>query len=511
MFNFWENSSQSDLEDRGLCIHSTKVPFIYGQPDESIKTSVTREDIQHSMDQAAALLNDGYNLLRQKATEIMVWVLTNKDRNSKLEIPCSVPIAFGLKDYRLTSNAMRKATEKVLSECRKRNIRVDSLSADGQWIQLMLRDQDGNPSTVYQLQRDVWRDVKKLSKQDIVKKISVLNRVDINEPDIQKRGISIEKEPENGCLVVVSKGEAFSRVRTTQLKYCWEKKTKAKSASTDETDIVEDDIALQTQRLKEIDWIPAEILQEISEGKNDELVRAITLVEETRSVLALDRQEQTSDEVIANDDATYERNEGQNESQQPTTTAQERDTQQPQRIEHLLDKESVDKMLQSLLLCGKRWQCVNDDELKEILLSEEKLFCLTHSEINAVYDVIKDIKSADESKPLQMRKSWNKQKKTAYLCELFGNPVNAEAMYLPRRRTVSVPTLSSLVTKVLRGRKIPKDVLAVAYSQYIFPEKTKEWLDASSIRDGLTLDGFEDRFHSGTHSLNIASRQSLFW
>ena len=52
----------------------------------------------------------------------MVWVLTNKDRNSRLEIPCSVPIAYGLKDYRLPAAALRDATDEILAVCIQKGI-----------------------------------------------------------------------------------------------------------------------------------------------------------------------------------------------------------------------------------------------------------------------------------------------------------------------------------------------------------------------------------------------------
>ena len=94
----------------------------------------------------------------------MVWVLTNKDCNSRLEIPCSVRIAYGLKDYRLSAAALRDATDEILEVCHQKGFHIRSLSTDGQWIQLMTRDSEHRPMTVFQLQKDVWSKVKKMSK-----------------------------------------------------------------------------------------------------------------------------------------------------------------------------------------------------------------------------------------------------------------------------------------------------------------------------------------------------------
>lgn len=81
-------------------------------------------DFESIMNRSKTVFESGYNLLRQKATEVMMWVITNKNRNSFLEIPCSLPIAYGLKDYRLTSNLMRSATDQVLNECRENGLKI---------------------------------------------------------------------------------------------------------------------------------------------------------------------------------------------------------------------------------------------------------------------------------------------------------------------------------------------------------------------------------------------------
>ena len=157
------------------------------------------KDRRDGLDRTSTLVRDMYNLLRQKATEVMVWVLTNKDRNSMQEIPCSIPIAFGLKDYKLTASAMRQATE---FECQKRRIRIDSLSADGQWILLMNRDEFGRPSTIYQLQKDVWQSVRKMSKAEIVRKLRSINVVDTSKIFDNDEVISVKKDSTNGSIVV---------------------------------------------------------------------------------------------------------------------------------------------------------------------------------------------------------------------------------------------------------------------------------------------------------------------
>lgn len=73
---------------------------------------------------ALKVVDEGCKIIRKRAIEVMVWVLTDKDRNSKLEMPCSLPTAYWIINYRLTSQAFRNATEEVLKESRQRGIRV---------------------------------------------------------------------------------------------------------------------------------------------------------------------------------------------------------------------------------------------------------------------------------------------------------------------------------------------------------------------------------------------------
>lgn len=81
---------------------------------------------------------EGCKILRERAMEVMVWVLVDKDKNSKLEITCSLPTAYELQDYSLNSQAFRNTTEEVLKESRQREICVLSFATDDQWIQNMM-------------------------------------------------------------------------------------------------------------------------------------------------------------------------------------------------------------------------------------------------------------------------------------------------------------------------------------------------------------------------------------
>ena len=217
--------------DGGFGISSSNLPFkVAKQKQLQDYPEIDSDTVINILKEGIKSTETCYNLRRRKATEVMVWVLTNINRNSTAEIPCSVPIAYGLKDYKLTSSAMRQATNYVLSKLSEKGIRVCSFSTDGQWINLMVRDASGKPLTLLQLQKDVWSKVQKISKPDLVKLIGGLNKVKYGNNDILSH-ISVSRADKHG-IIVESKGRAFLTVRTSSDSRLWSTgKNKTKQAS----------------------------------------------------------------------------------------------------------------------------------------------------------------------------------------------------------------------------------------------------------------------------------------
>lgn len=229
-----------ELEDSGYSQICKDIPFQFADHklahDEQVTCTVDEAIL--TTENALKVVDNGHYRLRKRAAEVMVWGLANKDKNSKLEIPCFLPIAYGLKDYRLTSQAFRNATEKVLKECRQRGIRVLSFATDGQWIQNMVRDRNKKPLTVYELQKDVWDNVQKLTKAEPVRTISSLNKITGN-PDEMLSALQVDfivKNISQGkcetVLYVKSKDIAFEKISTsTDKRVCLPPKTSIKKGT----------------------------------------------------------------------------------------------------------------------------------------------------------------------------------------------------------------------------------------------------------------------------------------
>lgn len=106
------------------CRLTPSSPFNKACPVDRTERECSLDGIISTARHTKIVLEIGYNLSRRKATEVMVWILTNKDRNISFEILCSLPKAYGLKGYRLSAKEMKDAADQVLKKCHEKRIHV---------------------------------------------------------------------------------------------------------------------------------------------------------------------------------------------------------------------------------------------------------------------------------------------------------------------------------------------------------------------------------------------------
>ena len=232
-------------------------------PVEKENGVLYRDELGQVIQKAKQVVRSSYELTRRRATELMVWVLTNKDRNTKTEIPCSLPVAYGLKDYRLTTQAMRNATEAVLKSCSEHGLKVLCFATDGQWLNLMNRDASGKPLTLLQLRKDVWDELRSFSKSELISKISELGR---SMDDYS--GVSCLKS-QDGTITLSSKNGAVSSIRTPLDTSVW---TSSKKINDSHLAGSESDIHNEVDN----SWLPTPIVTELS-NTNDSSVQETIL------------------------------------------------------------------------------------------------------------------------------------------------------------------------------------------------------------------------------------------
>ena len=122
--------------------------------------------------QVRVAIESSYQLARKKATELLVWLISDVHRTWKPEISHSIPVAYGLKGYSLPARAMRNMCEEILQECFDKGMHVAWTTFDGQWMPLANRDANGKTLTLLQLQKDVWLEVKSKSMAELCQTLS---------------------------------------------------------------------------------------------------------------------------------------------------------------------------------------------------------------------------------------------------------------------------------------------------------------------------------------------------
>ena len=116
-----------------------------------------------------------YDLNRQPATEAVVSLCCDLNLKLRDNAIRSAPVCWFPKGYSLDTQTMLKILENVLCVCTSYGLHIPSVSYDGQWHNVCVKDVSGEPLTVLQLQKDVWKRVEHMSKSEILK---ILNHIE---------------------------------------------------------------------------------------------------------------------------------------------------------------------------------------------------------------------------------------------------------------------------------------------------------------------------------------------
>ena len=96
-------------------------------------------------DEAELLLQKIHNVLRLQATELLVFMISDKDKLQDSSAPNSMPLAYALKGRCLSNSKLRYLINKVRNKLHKRKIKVLCEMYDGQWQYTLMHDEESNP------------------------------------------------------------------------------------------------------------------------------------------------------------------------------------------------------------------------------------------------------------------------------------------------------------------------------------------------------------------------------
>ena len=129
------------------------------------------------------LLEKANDSLQRKATELLLFVACDSDREFQKDVPSCIPIAYGLKGKSICLETARKMIDVVLDNLHQKGVHVLAESRDGQWAQTVFRDSFNNPLTLYEFNKDCWSRFAKLGKKNLLRYMESFSH--INHKNIQ--------------------------------------------------------------------------------------------------------------------------------------------------------------------------------------------------------------------------------------------------------------------------------------------------------------------------------------
>ena len=359
-------------------------------------------------------LKEAYQICRKKATEVLVWLISDTDRIWNAEIPHAVPIAYAMKGYSLSCNIMQKMMDHVLQSCHDRGIHVACSTFDGQWLRLATQSTTGKPLTRLAVHKSVWAEAMKTRKNQMLDKMSALRLIENAEDIADHPSITLTRQ--DGKLHVSCRTLQYPIHKLLNQTTV----TTAKSIETDHTqDVLHEDP--HNEQDDQMNCLPDAALELM---QNDGIIL-------TASSEVPNDAEPNQNENTENDDDVV------------------REAVQEQQC---LPQEKYDELLLALrTVRPSRWQNFSAENVKHLTSTAENLQTLTVKELDVITDVIghrKDIK-----------KSWNKLDKTNALSYLIGDKSNIQKeKSIPKMKSLAYFAAAELVKprQQFRCRPLPK-------------------------------------------------------
>ena len=431
-----------------------------GRPNKGIPESCTYSELIKHLLKAKASLVDSYNLQRKFASQVVVYLLADLDRLWKPEEPHAVPVMFYYRGYSLSMDIARQLTTYCRTECTKRGIDVVAISSDGEFINLMVRDEQNRPLTLYQLSKDVWSEVSAMKRRDIVNELQSLNKE------------YVVKKGENGNVFVetVTTG---ARITTPENGWNTQKSTKKVNASADAENIVEGTSTGEDN--------------EVVRGKESEFLTSVT--EGTDEADVLDDE---NDNTLP-----YDYNEIMDATENSSSEVSKLSSTQLNDILHIL-KESD----------HVKYARLSTQSLEKMLTKSSDLKRFKKADLLNICKYL-NLKLLGTDKELKVKNVY-KTELINQLSKLIGDNHVIQIQKRSRKSRVKLGRLQELATSVLMKQSYPKQVLNIAYATHIWPNRVQQWRKTGKVESKIEVKGTDAGFFEPYYIPEFDEKEQTF-
>ncbi|MCG8625032.1 MAG: hypothetical protein MJE68_23910, partial [Proteobacteria bacterium] len=145
---------------------------------EQFDMQILHEEVNVLIAEVKCLVHDAHNICRDKASEILLFMLSDSDRMKLVhDETYTHPIAYAMKGYSLKVSTIRDMIEKLRNILHENNIPILCECFDGQWANLAFKDVAGNPLTILHLNNKSWEAACKLSRRGVLLKLRNLSTI----------------------------------------------------------------------------------------------------------------------------------------------------------------------------------------------------------------------------------------------------------------------------------------------------------------------------------------------
>ena len=128
------------------CVFLGELPSLRASTTASLSAKPnemrTTQDVTNCLTKAKELLVSTHNLQRQKATEVLAFILSDVNRHWKSDVGHGTLIGYALRGYSLSCEVMRKMVEDFANAAYEKGLHVPCYTFDGQWAIFGGRDQN---------------------------------------------------------------------------------------------------------------------------------------------------------------------------------------------------------------------------------------------------------------------------------------------------------------------------------------------------------------------------------
>ena len=137
-----------------------------------------------SCEEASLLFNRIHDILRIPATEVLVFMLNDKDRVQLEDMPNSSPLAYAMKGKSINNADLRYLIERTQNKMCEEGISILAECYDGQWQQTVMTTINGKPLTKLRVASQTWGKVSRFGKERVINDITSSCKMYLGDLDL---------------------------------------------------------------------------------------------------------------------------------------------------------------------------------------------------------------------------------------------------------------------------------------------------------------------------------------